>query len=269
METEMSCLFVYGLVDTDEWIDGGAALRQAISALPGVDPMGEPAVVTIGQLGVLVSQVPLAAFSGARFEANLDDMAWIEPRVRAHATVNSMAISLQSLLPMRFGTLFSGMDSLAAELCHQERIFLGELTAMRGLEEWNVRVCGNTERLIEQMVSQVKAGAETAGQGAQYLLRRRLAVKGRPEMMGNLIAKAEEAHTLLEPLARHALAARMEVGGLPGGQRSLVSRIYVIKRDQRHAFLARIERVAEMLAGDGLTIMHSGPWPPARAGALG
>jgi len=265
MEDDRTCLFVYGIVDAGEWADGGAALRDALSGLPGVDPLGSPEVLVLGRLGVLVSRVPLAEFTGERFEAHLEDVAWLAPRARAHAAVNSTALCTQAVLPMRFGTLFSAAGPMEEALLPREQELLEELSATRGLEEWSLRVCGHPERLMEQM-AEMQAGSQAGGPGAQYLLRRRLAVQGRTELLARLTARAQEVHAALEPLARHVEAARTEVEGLPGGLRSLLSRVYVIGRDERDAFLAQVQHLADTLPSEGLSLMCSGPWPPVRAG---
>jgi hypothetical protein len=267
VEHEESCLFLYGVVDPRDWTDAGDALRRAVADMPGVSPMGHPEVLVVGRLGVLVSRVPLAEFSGERFEANLEDVSWIGPRARAHFGVTSMAFLLQPVLPMRFGTLFSTPERMEEGLTCLEAELLEQLEAIRGLEEWTVRVCANPERQVEQAAAAHVSG-DQAGRGSQYLLRRQMALKGRSEMTARLTDLAAKAHAALEPLACRVTAAQAEVSGLPGGQRSLVSRVYVIGRERRQEFLAAAERLGETLAREGLTLIHSGPWPPVQAGAL-
>lgn len=269
MRQSTSCLFVYGLVDAGAWEDGGAALRAGLAATPGVDPPGPPRLLTLGRLGVLLSDVPLADFSGPQFAANLESLEWLEPRVRAHAAVIALAFAHQSVLPLRFATLYASVDGLAAALAPRRQTLLQALAATRGQEEWSVRFCANPEALLAQLAAeQVARTAQQGGQGTQYLLRRRLALQGRQELEARLLARAGVGDAALARMARQSSEARTEVTGLPGGQRSLFSQVYLIDQRQREQFLAELERVSSLLLPDGITLLHSGPWPPARSEAL-
>lgn len=263
----MRCVFVYGVVDAGEWTDGGADLRTALGAAPGVEPDGPPQVLTCGRLGVLHSAVPLADYSGAQFDAHLEDVEWLAPRARAHAQVVSLAFARQAVLPMRFGALFSGSESLQAAFTARQPELLDDLAAGGGQEEWTVRLCANPDALAERAAAQAMTGA--GGQGAQYLLRRRTALTGRESITAALLDRAEAAHTALAVHALQVTDARTELSGLPGGARSMLSRIYRIAQAQRDQFLQELERLAAELAAEGLTVLQSGPWPAARADAAG
>ncbi|HEY3365244.1 MAG TPA: GvpL/GvpF family gas vesicle protein [Symbiobacteriaceae bacterium] len=259
----MSCLFAYGIIDTAAWTDGGAELQADLEELPGVDLAGEPAVVAVGRLGVLVSRVPLADFSGPELEANLENLSWLEPRARAHAGVIAAAFARQAVLPMRFGTLFSSQDALASELGAKEPELLADLQAVAGLEEWAVRFCANPDALAEQAAIQAQEAAGGKSAGAKYLLAKRQALKGRPEVAARLAEAAAEAHGALARHARLAGPAKAEVTGLAGGRRSLDSRVYLIEQARRPDFLAELERAAGRAEAAGLSALVSGPWPPA------
>lgn len=217
---------------------------------------------------VLVSRVPLEAFSGPRFEANLQEIVWIEPRVRAHAEVIARTFACQPVLPLRFGTLFSTTESLAAAMSRRETELLAELASIEGQEEWTVRVCANPEALAEQRAKEEIARATSGGRGAQYLLQRRIAVQGRHKVMGRVMALAEDSHAALAALALDVTPARSEVSGIRGSNRSLISRIYRIDQACRHDFLSAVDLAGERLAAEGLVVVLSGPWPPARPDLL-
>jgi hypothetical protein len=253
--------FVHGLIDTGEWADQGEALRERLAWVDGVEPGSRPRVHPLDRLGVLLSAVPLAEYAGPDLERKMEDMAWLEPRARAHAAVIAAAFELQAVLPFRFGTLFSSAEAMAAELAPQQSHFLAALSAARDQEEWTVRFCANPDRVAQQMAEESLEAAEGAGRGAQYLLRRRVALRGRSGVMEQLIARAAEGHRTLEAHALHSAAVRTEIAGLPGGDRSLLSRVYTIRRADRQRFLDELERVSARLAGSAISALHSGPWP--------
>src|SRR3972149_2290049 len=60
--------------------------------------------------------VPLEMFSGPDAEERLKDLAWIGPRACRHEEVILAARRHVPVLPVRFGTVFSTLELLAAAL---------------------------------------------------------------------------------------------------------------------------------------------------------
>lgn len=259
----MSGLFVYCLLNTDDWTDGGEALHSRLALLPGVESASGPEVVASGRLGAVVSRVPLDEFAGPELEENLEDMAWLEPRVRAHASVIEAAFTVQPVLPLRFGTLFSSADRIWEDLNPRQDPLLQELASVRGKEEWTIRFCTNPEAVMQDSARQALAASDVGGAGAKYLLQRKLAITGLPAMNEQLLSKAQQGE---EALAQHALQvtnARTELSGVTGNRRSLLSRVFLIEQHRRPSFMAELDRVSELLAREGFLVLFSGPWPPS------
>lgn len=253
--------FVYGLVDTADWRDAGASARELLDQLPGVTPEFSPTIFCAGRLGIIASAVPLDEYTGPNLEANLEDLDWLEGRVRAQSAVVTALFEHQPIVPLRFGTLFSAVEPMIEELGRREPEVLAQLDAGRDQEEWTVRFCANPDQIAQQMADQALAAGAAGGRGAQYLLRRRMALKGRPEVAQRLAERAAQAHAALERLALESSPARTEISGLPGGARSLLSRVYRIRRADRDQFLEVVGQREAELSGEGLTTLHSGPWP--------
>lgn len=261
MRPEATCWFVYGLIDTADWRDAGAAARELLDQLPGVETGLNPTLVCAGRLGIVASAVPLNEYAGPNLEANLEDLHWLEGRARAHAAVIAALFEQQPIVPLRFGTLFSSVDRMVEELGRREAGVLAQLDAGRDQEEWTVRFCANPDQVAQQMAERASAGGGAGGQGAQYLLRRRMALKGRAQVAQRLVERAAQAHGALERLALESNPARTEIAGLSGGARSLLSRVYRIRRADRDQFLEAVGQHESELAHEGLTTLCSGPWP--------
>lgn len=260
MDSLGTYLFLYALVDAS---DGEDSLQPCLAGLQGVEVDEPPYLLRVGRLGLVVSRVPAATFSPVRLEANLQDVDWLEPRARAQAAVLAQVFARQAVLPMRFGTLFSSEAAVAEAFTDRQEELLAELAACAGQEEWTVRFCANPEAEVDRRAAeQVEAAARQAGRGAQYLLRRRLALRGQQEVLEALQARAVAEASCLQAHALGVAAASTEVNGLAGGQRSLLSCVYRIRQAARAAFLAELAASRQRLAGDGLTVLHSGPWPP-------
>jgi hypothetical protein len=78
----------------------------------GVDGQRPVSVRDCGEIGAVLSEVELAEFCGESSEAHLQDLAWLGPRVCRHEAVIEELMSRVPVLPARFATLFTSVDSL-------------------------------------------------------------------------------------------------------------------------------------------------------------
>ena len=89
---------------------GCGVQRSAI----GVDGQHPVSVRACGEIGAVFSEVELGEFCGESAEACLQDLAWLGPRVCRHEAVIEEVMRQAPVLPARFATLFTSLDSLRA-----------------------------------------------------------------------------------------------------------------------------------------------------------
>src|ERR671927_1333643 len=106
--------YVYGVVPAD----------TPAELLAGVQGVTETiGIVSDGQLGAIVSEVPLAQFDDEPLAANLHDPAWLELHVRRHDSVLATVARAVPVVPFRFGTIYRSE--------RQVREMLGEHPGLR------------------------------------------------------------------------------------------------------------------------------------------
>src|ERR1035438_4586452 len=89
----------------------------------GVDGRHSVSVRACGEMGAVLSEVELGEFCGETAEARLQDLAWLGPRVCQHEAVIEEVMGQTPVLPARFATLFTSLDSLnRSVLEHREAI---------------------------------------------------------------------------------------------------------------------------------------------------
>ncbi|HEX2940975.1 MAG TPA: GvpL/GvpF family gas vesicle protein, partial [Rhodopila sp.] len=152
-----------------------------LSCVDGVlsDAPVEP--IRVGALTVLVSLVPRAVFDSADPASKAADPDWAAARIAAHHAVNVAAAEAGPSLPLTFGVLFSSLDVLREWVAPRSMALQAALAHVSGRCEWSVSMRADPTTLamwLDQhtaaIQSLMQAGA-TAGQGAGFLISRRLA----------------------------------------------------------------------------------------------
>src|ERR1017187_3714049 len=146
-----------------------------VSAI-GVDGGRPVEVRACGEIAAALSEVELAEFCGESAEARLQDLAWLGPRICRHEAVIEELMSRAPVLPARFGTLFTSVDSLQQSvLAHAEGItdFFAQLGDQ---QEWAVKGLLDRAGALRGLGVSVLAAeaAPAAAPGARYFQEKRI-----------------------------------------------------------------------------------------------
>jgi hypothetical protein len=200
-----------------------------------------------GPLGKGLGGEPLAVLRAAGAHVVVERGDAVAPSVetlRAHdRIVRRVARAAPAVLPVRFGTRVTDARALAALLAPLDRALASALGAVRGCEQYTLRVHGRAAPPARP--------DPRAGPGARFLAKR-LATRRAPEI--DPITQATR------PWVR---AARVQRRDARSAARSgdLVATVYhlVARRDAR-AYRAALTRSAAGVRR--VRVAVSGPWPP-------
>jgi hypothetical protein len=159
-----------------------------------------------------------------------------------HETVCEALMDGRTVLPARFGLLFSSEDQLRSALAGKYDELVRAIGRLAGRVELGVRVVWKDGR--DQ--SGRSEGAEEAS-GRAYLEARLAERRKTADLARNL-------HEALTPLAAESRTRRRADAGL------LFSAAYLVERDGVDAFLRRIDSLEA--EHDDLAFLCTGPWPP-------
>ncbi len=194
---------------------------------------------------------------------HLAELAWLAPRACRHEAVVEAAMRHSAVLPVRFATVFSSLDSLRRFVAaHQDRIrtFLRETA---GREEWGVKAlvdsaeierCAQTATLFD-----TQSGLASLQPGARYLRQKRIRNSADPPSLSPLENAASAFADDLSRLAC-ALVARRPVS--EPGRRVLKNWAFLVPKESADEFRLLANRAASQRAAPGLEFRISGPWPP-------
>jgi hypothetical protein len=240
--------YVYGIV-------GGA---PALDGVRGVDGSSPVFVVEQDGIGAIVSEVPLAEFGDTVLQQRLEELSWLEEKVRAHEHVLENATREAPVLPLRFGTVYRSLEPVRELLTERREQLVSKLEQLRGKREWGVKCTVDRERLLEAAggsdaaVAALAAEAEAKPAGSAYFMRKRLERRV-DEQAKTLAARlATDAHERLTGVADRAVR----------DEGALLKSSYLVDHASEHAFREVLHEAAADYERYGVRFELTGPWPP-------
>jgi len=227
---------------------------------------GEPlAVLPCGALEAVVGQVPLEEFGEAAMEQNLRDHAWLEQAARAHQAALTALLPGGALVPLRFATIFSGPEPLAALLAERAEELLAALSQIDGREEWGVRLTVDEATLAANLaeaspaVRALRDELAAKPAGAAYMLQKRFDRLAAEEARRVSDRCADDAHARLCAASVADQRGPLREGS---GPTSLLNGAYLVAHEAQTAFADAFAQLRAELAPLGFQLELTGPWPP-------
>jgi len=233
----------------------------------GVDGQHPVFVGACGGIGAVLSEVERGEFCGDAAEACLQDLAWLGPRVCRHEAVIEEVMSQTPVLPVRFATLFTSIDSLKQSVLEHLEAITGFFAQLGDKQEWAVRgLLNRTEALSrlgwpDQPVAEEPALCTSPG--ARYLQEKR--IKALWEREFNFRLK-EFCGRAAAALAAHAgsFRERKVLAPVTAGAdvEAVLNWAFLLSPAAFDKFRGRLERLNGGEAFPGLMLTLTGPWPP-------
>ena len=235
-----------------------------VSAI-GVDGGRPVEVRACGEIAAALSEVELAEFCGESAEARLQDLAWLGPRVCRHEAVIEELMSRAPVLPARFGTLFTSVDSLQQSvLAHAEGItdFFAQLGDQ---QEWAVKGLLDRAGALRGLGVSVLAAeaAPAAAPGARYFQEKRIQAQCERDLNLRLKEHCRRAAAVLGRESGGFRERRVPGPGAAGSDVEVVLNwAFLVSPAALIDFRARLDRFNGAEEFPGLTLTVTGPWPP-------
>jgi hypothetical protein len=127
-----------------------------------IDEKGEVFTRTYQGLEAVISRVPLAEFDSEIIQVKAqNDLQWIKEKAVLHETVIEEAMrnggEIQSLIPMKFGTIFKEEKGLRETLNTYREQFRETLEKLDGKQEWGVKAYLTDKNKFERTVKENNA----------------------------------------------------------------------------------------------------------------
>jgi hypothetical protein len=220
-------------------------------------------------LAALVSRVPLNEFGAAPLRENLNDLAWLDRVARGHEAVLERFLGESTLVPLRLCTIYESEQGVRDMLQREHDSLVRALDALRGREEWGVKLLADGDRLADEArsrSSEVAALEEELGSrtgGGAYMLGRRLERHVREAADALAAEVAEEVGAELEPCAIDSVGLPPQNPELSGHEgRMLLNRAYLVEAEHVQELRGLAAELEQRHSALGVHIELTGPWPP-------
>lgn len=260
-EKEEYGYYIYGIV-------GGNGDQPRLPK-EGIDPDHPVYALPHQEITALVSRVSLREFGQEALKANLEDITWLEAKVRTHHGVLETASISHTVIPMRFCTIYQSEErvhEMLAECCDG---FVSTLERLRGQQEWGIKVYYDSNTLtrkVEQVSVRVQALAaemEQKSSGVAYFMRKKQEGMVAEEVERLCVECAQHSHDRLASRARDAVINPLQNKELTGANDEMIlNGAYLVAEEQLAAFRAELENLKEEYGDLGFSYAMTGPWPP-------
>ena len=236
--------------------------RGAEAAAVGVDERHPVLVRDCGGMGAVYSEVEREEFVGPAAEAHLQDLAWLGPRVCRHEAVIEQAMSRAPVLPARFATLFSSLDSLEQFVLEHREAVAGFFADLGDKQEWAVKGLLDRVTALERLGQPAEVEPERSP-GARYFEQKRLKAQAEREFNQRL---KEFCRQTAADLGTHAGGFRERNVLTPVAEGTeaevVLNWAFLIPPGAMEDFRASLERFNNGETFPGLMLTLTGPWPP-------
>ena len=166
-----------------------------------------------------------------------------------HARVIADCFQHSTVLPFRFGTVFSDDESLRRSIRSNQRQFLGNIDKLRGKTEMHLKI------FVDDCFGHVVDKHQAAeGVGRQYLSNLRENASRQRERQTRARAVSFQMHRLFMPLDEEVSCRLTESGKMALDIAHLIDRKYVERYQNKFSTTSAMMRECHM--------QLSGPWPP-------
>jgi hypothetical protein len=256
-------IYVYGIA--------GCGQGQPVGDLPGkgIDPAFPVYALPHQVIRAIVSQVSLQEFGQSALEANLNDVEWLEARVRAHEQILETVLAGHTLIPMRLCTIYRGEDRVQEMLARHYDDFVDTLARLEGKREWGIKVYCDDKTMAQRVgessdrVKTLEAEIGEKSSGAAYFLKKKLEETIAEEMERVSDECAQRSHDRLASHAEEAVVNPLQGQEITRRRETMIlNGAYLVAEERLADFRAEVESLKAEYGGIGLSYEMTGPWPP-------
>jgi hypothetical protein len=231
-------LYLYGVSSA------GASVATKIAS-PGIDGIHDVERLSCGEFVCWASAVDAVSF-GKSLESNMENLDWLALHGVRHQQVVGEIARQASIIPARFGTIFSGKDALRKDVEGRRDMLKRVLAKIEDADEWGVKVYAERKPAPK---------AVAASSGRDYLQQKAARLKTRPER------EDSELKEFAEALGKVAVDSA-PTGKISGAQPDLSwQATFLVPRKRRKDWDRVLEKFVERW-NEARRIEVNGPWPP-------
>lgn len=222
-----------------------------------------------GDIGALVSRLPLGTYGPAEIERDSAEVSWLSPRAMAHDRVLTWAQEHGGVIPLPMFSLFGSGAALTHSLAQRRGELEQVFQRVAGADEFGVRIHRRDDLMLKAIdtldpdMARLRAEANAASPGQRYLIERKFAEQGKLAVRAASQRLARATFDELRALSRDAIARPLVPDPGRAAEATLVlNGAFLVDRRRIDAFRAAVAASVAQHEARGLTFDFTGPWPP-------
>ena len=197
----------------------------------------------------------------------MKDLSWLGPRARRHEAVIEECARDTPVLPARFGTIFSSLDSLGRLIAKHRDTISRFLDRMENKDEWSVKGLMDTSKAKETVISIAlsRESERLSGltPGIRYVQEQRIKSGSDNELWAWLRQVSMKIWKDLNSRASESCKRKLPPHHPLGLEGDIVLNwAFLVSRDSIDEFHAYVDTLRPKYLEHGLCFHTSGPWPP-------
>lgn len=225
-------------------------------------------VLPYQKVAAIVSKVDFKDFNKKTLIANLKKTKWAEEKVRRHAEVTQKIMEKQTVLPLKFGTIFKDETGIKRMLRASQAKFFKLLTKFKDKAEWGVKIYADSKkfkRYIEKNdaeIKQIQKKAKTSSMGRRYLLGKKLQEKLEQKASEAVNQSATEIFATLSSESEDSRLNKNLPPSLSGKDKDMIlNSVFLIEQGSLAKLKGSLNKLLKKYNRFELQGELSGPWP--------
>lgn len=220
-------------------------------------------------IAALVSEVDLEEFGESSMAQNLKNLEWVKEKVMAHEKILEKVMASQTVIPLKFGAIFTSEDRLQKVLADSYEGFQYLLETLKDHSECAVKLYGDLDGLREivartsDRIQEVAKEMKEELPGVAYLLKKKFETVLREETD---IEKARRLREIFNRLSAHSSDDKLGdliPHELTGKDKPMIfNGIFLIVKSKMHEFTEEVANLKREVADLGWQVEQVGPFPP-------
>lgn len=226
-------------------------------------------IFTFGNLHAVARYVSSDNYSEENLKKHFADLAWIEEQTRDHVSVIKLAMQWGTVVPFKFGTVFTTENSLEKFIDDYRQAIMENLETLKGKEEWAVKIYYNKQLLQDHIKQNCEAVIAMEQEildskpGRAFILKRKSVEFINDEIhkqlsnYGQLYFEQVEkisSQTRINPLLPKEVTERAED--------MILNFACLVEKNHVDVLLRKTGLMQKEFIGAGLMPEVTGPWPP-------
>lgn len=236
-------------------------------ALRGMDEDHPLLSVAIADFSAVVSEVALEDFTGQNANERLGDVVWVAPRAIRHENVILAIMDRTTVLPVRFGSVFSSLEVLVSSLQGQRDAYMDFFRTAAGKSEWTLKAFVDTSQarpaFLAARLQAAKEQLDSLSPGMRYFQEQKIktAVNGEIRLwLSGLSGQMTEFVRELTPDFRERACQSKEL--TQRDDEMFFHAAILVPDSDRQTLFDRVDAWNGDHASSGLQLELSGPLPP-------